>query len=105
MCPAARTGSPCPRRRHQPARCRAAAAQTLSQVHLTLAELEVRHWDSIRRWSSSDLSLLLEAGCDLMTSLKSLQSGSPEYRKRIQKCIEAIQDGSDFPEAVEIVIQ
>ena len=51
---------------------------------------------------ASDLSLLLEAGCDLMTSLKSLQSGSPEYRKRIQKCIEAIQDGSDFPEAVEI---
>ena len=51
---------------------------------------------------ASDLSLLLEAGCDLMTSLKSLQTGSPEYRKRIQKCIEAIQDGSDFPEAVEI---
>ena len=37
-----------------------------------------------------------------MTSLKSLQSGSPEYRKRIQKCIDAIREGSDFPEAVEI---
>ena len=51
---------------------------------------------------ASGLALLLEAGCDLMTCLKSLQSGSPEYRKRIQKCIEAIRDGVEFSEAVEI---
>ncbi|MFA5506348.1 MAG: type II secretion system F family protein [Vulcanimicrobiota bacterium] len=50
----------------------------------------------------NDLSLLLEAGCDLVSSLKALQTGSSEYRKRIDRCIQELKTGNDFTESVEI---
>ena len=58
--------------------------------------------DRIYSDTLNDLCLLLEAGCDLMTCLKSIHPGSSEYQERIQKCIEQVNQGSDFTEAVEI---
>jgi type IV pilus assembly protein PilC len=50
----------------------------------------------------SDLSLLLEAGCDLMTSLKALRTPSADYQQRIDRCIEEVRGGVDFSDAAEI---
>lgn len=51
--------------------------------------------------SVKDLSLLLEAGCDLLTSLKTLRSNSSEQRRRVNDCLSALQRGTDFAGAVD----
>lgn len=58
--------------------------------------------DRIYADCSADLSLLLEAGCDLVTSLKALQPGSREHKARIDECIRLLKEGSEFTEAVEM---
>lgn len=50
----------------------------------------------------SDLNLLLEAGCDLLSSLKLLHSPWPEHNDRVRRCIELIREGVDFGEAGEL---
>jgi type IV pilus assembly protein PilC len=49
----------------------------------------------------SDLNLLLEAGCDLLSSLKLLHSPWVEHNERVSKCIELIRAGAEFGEAGE----
>ena len=48
-----------------------------------------------------DLSLLLDAGCDLLTSLKTLRTNSSHQRRRVNDCLSAIRGGSDFTRAAE----
>lgn len=49
----------------------------------------------------SDLHLMLEAGLDLMASLKTLNSTWPEHNERVKKCIQEIRAGAFFSDAVE----
>lgn len=48
-----------------------------------------------------DLSLLLEAGCDLLTSLKTLRTTSSEQRRRVNHCLNELRSGSDFTRAAQ----
>ncbi len=48
----------------------------------------------------SDLHLLLEAGCDLLSSLKAVHSSWPEFNQRKSHCVEELRSGSNFVEAV-----
>lgn len=49
----------------------------------------------------SDLHLLLEAGCDLLSSLKAVHSSWPEFNLRKEQCVEELRAGLNFVEAVE----
>ena len=49
----------------------------------------------------SDLHLLLEAGCDLHSSLKAVHSNWPEFNQRKAECLELLRAGSNLSEAVE----
>lgn len=48
-----------------------------------------------------DLHLLLEAGCDLLSSLKVIHSSWPEFNRRKERCLEELKAGSNFVEAVD----
>lgn len=48
-----------------------------------------------------DLHLLLEAGCDLLLSLKVIHSSWPDFEQRKAQCLEALRAGASFPEAVD----
>lgn len=48
----------------------------------------------------SDLHLLLEAGCDLVSSLKALHTNWPEFNARKERCLEELREGANFVEAV-----
>ena len=58
--------------------------------------------DRIYSDSLSDLQLLLEAGCDLLVSLKSIHVPWPDYNRRVLECVTAIKEGLSFSEAVEV---
>ncbi len=49
----------------------------------------------------SDLHMLLEAGCDLLSSLKVIHSSWPEFNLRKERCLEELKAGSNFVEAVD----
>lgn len=48
----------------------------------------------------NDLSLLLEAGCDLVSGMKSLYIPWQEYRQKVHACIEFMKSGEDFTDSV-----
>ncbi|MGE0487730.1 MAG: type II secretion system F family protein [Vulcanimicrobiota bacterium] len=50
----------------------------------------------------ADLHLMLDAGCDLVTSLKTLYLPWPGYRRRLAQCIEEVRQGTEFSEALRI---
>lgn len=49
----------------------------------------------------SDLHLLLESGCDLVSSLKAIHSSWPDFNQRKSRCLDELRAGSNFTEAVE----
>ena len=48
-----------------------------------------------------DLCLLLEAGCDLVTALKTVRPASPGQAEQVQRCLRILLAGSGFSEAAE----
>lgn len=49
----------------------------------------------------SDLHLMLEAGCDLMTSLKAIHSNWPDFNRRKERCVEELKAGANFVDSAE----
>ena len=49
--------------------------------------------------SLKDLSLLLDAGCDLLTSLRTIRTSSSRQRRRVNDCLSALEGGANFTEA------